>query len=87
MSCSREFINHPTIGPIQGSRRCANVNQFLGVQYATLKDRFAQGELLEQYQSAPVGPLDAAKLGYGSYFPRMILKVLTRHGIADVVVD
>lgn len=67
MVCSQESINHPTLGPIQGIQRYADVNQFLGVQYATLKDRFAQGELLEQYKSVPTGALDATKLGYVSY--------------------
>ncbi|GAA5230798.1 hypothetical protein GCM10025794_25240 [Massilia kyonggiensis] len=36
------------------------VSQFLGIQYATLKDRFADAELIEQREG---GILDASKDG------------------------
>lgn len=60
--------NHPTIGPIRGITKVSGVNQYLGIQYATLKDRFARGELLEAYPTNHAnkrdGVLDATKLGY-----------------------
>ena len=59
---THETINHPTIGPLKGIKRFPKVTQFLGVQYATLKDRFARGELLVQYPSA-WDILDATKFG------------------------
>lgn len=57
---------HPTIGPIRGLNKIPTVVQFLGVQYATLKDRFSRGVLLETYDSGNFnedGVLDATKLG------------------------
>ena len=63
MSATLECISHPTIGPIQGIRRCPNVNQFLGIQYATLRDRFARGSLPE-YLSSSSGTVDATQVGY-----------------------
>lgn len=59
---THETINHPTIGPLKGIKLSSKVIQFLGIQYATLKDRFARGELLVQYPSA-WGILDATKFG------------------------
>lgn len=60
------ILQHPTIGRIQGIRRTPNVTQFLGVQYATLRDCFSRGEIIEHYLSR--GPriglnLDATKHG------------------------
>ena len=66
MSATLERISHPTIGPIQGIRRCPNVNQFLGIQYATLKNRFARGSLPE-YPLSSSGTVDATKFGYGFF--------------------
>ncbi|KAK1777632.1 Alpha/Beta hydrolase protein [Copromyces sp. CBS 386.78] len=45
------ILSHPTIGPIRGIRRVDGLAQFLGVQYAVLRDRFARGELLKAYAS------------------------------------
>ena len=64
MSATLECIDHPTIGPLQGIRRCPEVNQFLGIQYGTLKDRFARGSPPE-YPSSSSGTVDATKFGYG----------------------
>ncbi|KAJ5636954.1 Alpha/Beta hydrolase protein [Penicillium longicatenatum] len=57
---------HPTIGPIKGLNNVPTVVQYLGVQYATLKDRFSRGVLLETYDRGYLnrdGVLDATKLG------------------------
>ena len=64
MIAMEELINYPTIGPIRGVQQSPNVTQFLGVQYATLKDRFARGELLRDYPSKSSRPMDATKFGY-----------------------
>lgn len=69
---SHEITQHATIGPIKGLRKGSGVVQYLGVQYATLKDRFARGELLELYsRSHPRkqgGVLDATRIGYEASF-------------------
>lgn len=65
---SHEIIQHATIGPIKDLRKLPGVIQYLGVQYAALKDRFARGELLQSYPpthpNKQVGVLDATKLGH-----------------------
>lgn len=70
---SREIIQHATTGPIKGLRKLPGVIQYLGVQYATLKDRFARGELLQSYPpthpNMQAGVLDATKLGYEASVP------------------
>lgn len=62
-----ETTQHKTIGPIKGVRRLPGVMQYLGIQYATLKDRFSRGELLESCHSdhprKQEGVLDATRLG------------------------
>ncbi|OQE42964.1 hypothetical protein PENCOP_c003G00472 [Penicillium coprophilum] len=61
-----ETKQHPTIGPIKGLNKVPTVIQYLGVQYATLKDRFSRGVLLESYNSGHFNGdrvLDATKLG------------------------
>lgn len=60
---THETINHPTIGLVRGIQRLSKVSQFLGIQYATLRDRFSRGELLQEYPSS-ADALDATKLGY-----------------------
>jgi hypothetical protein len=57
---SFETTNHATIGGIRGLKRSKQVTQYRGVQYATLKDRFARAELVETYQG---GVLDATTFG------------------------
>jgi carboxylesterase type B len=56
------LLEHPTIGRIRGINRIQDVTQFLGVQYATLRDRFSRGELIEQYNKSDA-PLDATTHG------------------------
>lgn len=65
---SYEITQHATIGPIKGLRKTPGVIQYLGVQYATLKDRFSRGELLQSYPASHLnkqgGVLNATKFGY-----------------------
>ena len=58
---SFERIHHTTIGSIQGLKRSEQVTQYLGVQYATLKDRFTRAELIDTYIQSEV--LDATTFG------------------------
>lgn len=60
-----EIIQHPTIGSIRGIKGSNRVNQYLGVQYAKLKDRFSRGKIC-QYDYIPSmdNVLDATKHGY-----------------------
>jgi len=55
-------LSHPSLGRIRGIRRSENVVQYLGVQYATLKDRFSRGDLLCRSADRDV-ELDATTLG------------------------
>lgn len=57
-------IEHPSLGQIHGTKppRLANVDQYLGIQYATLANRFARGTLVETRTSS--SPLTATKIGY-----------------------
>ena len=70
---SHEVTQHATIGAIKGLRKLPGVVQYLGVQYATLKNRFSRGELLRSYPPAhpnkQAGVLDATKLGYDASNP------------------
>lgn len=43
---SGHVLEHPSIGAIRGLTKSADVTQYLGVQYACLKDRLSRGELL-----------------------------------------
>ncbi|BEJ06734.1 hypothetical protein CcaverHIS641_0400030 [Cutaneotrichosporon cavernicola] len=60
-------LQHPTIGNIKGVIKVPGVTQLLGVQYATLADRFAPGVLLESYPADHArvrdGVLDATTVG------------------------
>ncbi len=53
-------IKHQKLGEIQG-RQGDGVVQFLGVKYASLKDRFAGSELIEYGDVQSV--IDGTKLG------------------------
>jgi hypothetical protein len=79
---SHEINQHATIGPIKGLRKLPCVIQYLGVQYATLKDRFARGELLQSYSpnhpNKQAGVLDATKLGYEASVSQPIIFSLKR---------
>ncbi|KAK4447163.1 Alpha/Beta hydrolase protein [Podospora aff. communis PSN243] len=67
MASQSSLFEHRTIGPIRGISKIPGVTQFLGVQYATLRDRFSRGELLKAYPATHPqvkdGVLDATKLG------------------------
>lgn len=54
-------LRHPELGSITG-RTHGDINQFLGIKYASLKDRFAAPQLLSKYEGES---LDATKIGYG----------------------
>ncbi|KAJ9149933.1 Sterol esterase [Pleurostoma richardsiae] len=59
----REVLLHPTIGSIRGVCTFPGVVQYLGIQYATLKDRFSRGELKQNHPGGPDGVLNATELG------------------------
>ena len=52
-------FTHPTLGQVQGNQR-DGVAQFLGLRYASIRDRFAPPELVDSYGS---GDIDATKFG------------------------
>jgi hypothetical protein len=58
-------FKHQILGEIHGVQG-DGIMQFLGIKYASLKDRFAKSELLN-YDSGSRG-LDATKLGYQSSY-------------------
>jgi hypothetical protein len=53
-------IQHAELGELKG-KDVDDTVQFLGLKYATLKNRFAPAELIRDYGS---GPIDATKYGY-----------------------
>lgn len=59
-----ETAQRPTIGQVQGLTKVPGITQYLGIQYATLKDRFSRGELVDSYAQDRI--LDATNLGYDS---------------------
>ena len=58
---STEFV-HPTIGPLKAKQREDNITQFLGLQYATLADRFSPA--IEKVHSIGKDVIDATAFGY-----------------------
>ncbi|CAI4214308.1 unnamed protein product [Parascedosporium putredinis] len=58
MAISPITFVHPIIGSVQGIQKSPRVNQYLGIQYGTLKDRFSRGELRQSYED-----LNATELG------------------------
>lgn len=60
------ILEHPSIGQIHGIQpgKVAHVEQYLGIQYAKLANRFARGVLVETYpapvQAKQTGPLPLA---------------------------
>lgn len=38
-------FSHPDIGELTGTQSDSGINRFLGVQYATIQDRFASPEM------------------------------------------
>lgn len=65
-----ETLNHPQLGEIHG-KKGDGVVQFLGLKYATLKDRFAPPELVTSYN----GPVDATRFGYVMSFSSFIISI------------
>jgi hypothetical protein len=55
-------IKHQSLGSIEGNV-VDGTAQFLGLKYASLKDRLAPAELISSYGSEPT---DATKYGYAS---------------------
>lgn len=55
-----ELFNHPTLGKLL-PKSVGNVNQFLGLKYASLKDRFAAPKL---YSPSSTSIIDATQHGY-----------------------
>ncbi|USP76880.1 uncharacterized protein yc1106_04154 [Curvularia clavata] len=58
-------FTHPALGRVQGNQR-DGVAQFLGLKYASIKDRFAPPEVVDSYES---GDIDATKFGPPSVSP------------------
>ncbi|EKG10489.1 hypothetical protein MPH_12347, partial [Macrophomina phaseolina MS6] len=56
------MIQHPNLGTVRGkaAEDSSGVTQFLGVKYATLKDRFALPELVK---GDPKGAVEAGEFG------------------------
>lgn len=54
---------HPSLGEIKGKPTDKCVAQFLGLQYATIKDRYAPPELVKYNENQTI---DATSLGYDS---------------------
>lgn len=61
MTSQTTILEHPSVGQIHGvqPQKQAHVEQYLGIQYATLENRFARGKLVESYKS----PIQATKSG------------------------
>lgn len=61
MASKTTILEHPSVGQIHGvqPQGQAHVEQYLGIQYATLENRFARGKLVETYKS----PIQATKTG------------------------
>ena len=61
-------LKHPSLGEIKGKKSSDGVSRYSGIQYATLKDRFAPAVIKE---SDPNGSIDATEIGYfvSHYYP------------------
>ncbi len=42
------ILQHPSMGAIRGARKNSAAVQYLGIPYASLKDRFARGVMLSR---------------------------------------
>jgi hypothetical protein len=47
-------LNHPSIGKVVGNADCEHVTKYLGLQYATLTDRFAPPCMKEYTQDSTI---------------------------------
>ena len=54
-------LQHPDLGTFHGQQG-RGVQQFLGIQYATLKNRLAEPQLKAAYET----PVDATSYGYAA---------------------
>jgi len=61
MGMSTAMLTHPTIGAVEGTTAKPGVTQYLGLQYATLKDRLAPSVLI--FYNDDHGTIDATKVG------------------------
>lgn len=52
-------LNHPNLGKIKGNAK-DEVNQYLGIKYGQLSDRFAEATL---YEPPSGSELDATRIG------------------------
>lgn len=61
MASNTTILEHPSAGQIHGvqPKEQPHVEQYLGIQYATLENRFARGKLVEAYTA----PIQATKTG------------------------
>ena len=66
-------LQHPAIGSIKGTQYSPRVEEYRGIKYATLTDRFARGHLVEKYPSA----LDATSHGFVHPSPPIEFLALT----------
>jgi hypothetical protein len=58
-------IEHSDLGHINGIQRSQHTIQYLGVQYASLNDRFARAQLVTSKTTMSAnGVIDATKYGY-----------------------
>ncbi|KAG8162827.1 hypothetical protein KVR01_007305 [Diaporthe batatas] len=66
MASKATILEHPSLGQVHGvqPQGQAHVEQYLGIQYATLENAFARGKLVEAYKSpiraTETGPLPVA---------------------------
>jgi hypothetical protein len=61
-------LNHPLIGPIQG-KYGKGVVQYLGLEYASLQNRFADPEVTEYPER---GSINATRHGWVSFFSLLV---------------
>lgn len=61
MASKTTILEHPSVGQVHGvqPKGQAHVEQYLGIQYATLENRFARGKLVETYTA----PIQATETG------------------------
>lgn len=64
MATKTTVLEHPSIGQIHGAQpeKHPQVEQYLGIQYAKLANRFARGTPVETYSL----PIQATQIGYST---------------------
>ena len=48
LKMSKYVLNHPLLGQVQGVEEEGAILRYLGLQHATLKDRFSRGLLVDR---------------------------------------